>query len=110
MTSSPLASLPALRALSGTARDIALRQDAVATTAQLESWGLTQELASRRARNGEWQRVFQGGLGRRIGLGKEAAVELVAMRHLEEARRHFTPRHLADQCLDLFKHGQTRTQ
>ncbi|OJV80926.1 MAG: hypothetical protein BGO37_15505 [Cellulomonas sp. 73-92] len=60
MASSPLASLPALRALSGTALDIALRQDAVATTAQLESWGLTQELASRRARDGEWQRVFRG--------------------------------------------------
>jgi len=56
------------------------------------------------------QRFFQCGLGRRIGLGKEATVELVAMRHLEEARRHFTPRHLADQRLDLFKHGQTRTQ
>lgn len=60
MASSPLASLPALRAISGPARVVALRQDAVATTAQLESWGLTQELASRRARDGEWQRVFRG--------------------------------------------------
>ena len=30
------------------------------TIALTGSWGLTQELASRRARNGEWQRVFQG--------------------------------------------------
>lgn len=57
---SSLASLPAVRALTGAARDQALRQDAVATTAQLASWGFSQALTSRRVRAGEWQRVFHG--------------------------------------------------
>ena len=57
---SPVASLPVMRVLSPVARELALRQDGVATTAQLESWGLSQELASRRAADGHWQRVFRG--------------------------------------------------
>lgn len=57
---SSLASLPAVRALAETARDQALRQDAVATTGQLEAWGFSQALTSRRVRAGEWQRVFHG--------------------------------------------------
>ena len=60
MPPSPLAALPAVRALRGVARDQAIRQDAVATTSQLESWGFSQQLASRRASDGQWQRLFRG--------------------------------------------------
>ncbi len=59
-SASNVASLPVMRVLSGAERDRAIRQDGVATTAQLESWGLSQELASRRVASGDWQRVFRG--------------------------------------------------
>lgn len=56
----PLTSLPAIRALRGDARAQALRQDAVATTAQLVTWGFGNDTIERRASSGEWQRLFQG--------------------------------------------------
>ena len=53
-------SLLAIRALRGDARAQALRQDAVATTAQLVTWGFGNDTIERRASSGEWQRLFQG--------------------------------------------------
>jgi hypothetical protein len=59
-TESPLASLPAIRSLAGEARRLALRQDAVATTRQLVSWGFSNDRVERRVAAGEWQRLFRG--------------------------------------------------
>ncbi|ROS26249.1 hypothetical protein EDF34_2582 [Cellulomonas sp. PhB150] len=36
------------------------RQDAVATTAQLQQWGMTRAAIARRAASGEWTRLFRG--------------------------------------------------
>ncbi len=55
-----LASLPAIRALRGDTRAQALRQDAVATTAQLVTWGFGNDTIERRVSRGEWQRLYQG--------------------------------------------------
>jgi hypothetical protein len=60
VTSSALTSLPAIRSLAGAAREQALRQDAVATTAQLQSWGWSLVVTARRGRAGDLQRVFHG--------------------------------------------------
>lgn len=56
----PVAALPGVRALSGVARAQAIRQDGVATTAQLASWGVTRSRVARRVAGGEWQRLFPG--------------------------------------------------
>jgi hypothetical protein len=55
-----VASLPALRTLSAGDRALAIRQDGVATFAQLASWGVGRSLVKRRVRSGQWQRVFPG--------------------------------------------------
>lgn len=55
-----LVTLPAIRALRGDARSQAVRQDAVATTAQLVSWGVSNDSIERRVAAGHWQRVFRG--------------------------------------------------
>lgn len=60
MASADLLLLPAVRSLTGADRQQLLRQDAVATTAQLESWGWSPPVTSRRVRSGDWQRVFHG--------------------------------------------------
>lgn len=57
---SPLTTLPAIRKLGGSAREQALRQDAVATTAQLRAWGITEATVSRRVSSGRWQRLLPG--------------------------------------------------
>ncbi len=51
------AALPAIRALGGSARRAAVRQDAVATTAQLVAWGISHDTVERRVRSGHWQRL-----------------------------------------------------
>lgn len=57
---SSVSSLPALRALREADRARAVRQDGVATTAQLVSWGLSRALVARRVEGGDWQRLFPG--------------------------------------------------
>ncbi len=57
---SAIATLPAVRLLTGDARAQAIRQDGVATTAQLLRWGFADSLVKRRVRSGEWQKVFRG--------------------------------------------------
>jgi hypothetical protein len=57
---SSVATLPAVRLLTGPAREQVVKQDGVATTAQLATWGFSRSLVARRVRSGEWQRVFQG--------------------------------------------------
>ncbi len=56
------------------------------------------------------QRRFQRGLRRHIGFGEQAAVPLVAVRHLEKTRRDFALRNPPYQGLDLVKHDQVRRQ
>jgi hypothetical protein len=42
------------------ARGLLVRQDSVATTAQLQEWGMTRASIARRASSGEWTRLFRG--------------------------------------------------
>lgn len=55
-----VADLPAVRRLGSAARDVAIRQDGVVTTAQLGGWGVTKETVRRRVAAGDWQRAFRG--------------------------------------------------
>lgn len=55
-----VADLPAVRRLGQAARDVVVRQDGVATTAQLGRWGITRETVRRRVAAGDWQRAFRG--------------------------------------------------
>lgn len=52
--------LPGVRALEEKARQVVVRQDGVATTAQLESWGVRRDTVARRVTAGDWQRLFRG--------------------------------------------------
>jgi hypothetical protein len=52
--------LPAIRALAVEARAVAVRQDAVATTAQVTRWGTSRATVARRVARGEWRRLFPG--------------------------------------------------
>lgn len=52
------AQLPAMRALGDAPRRTAIRQDAVATTAQLITWGISRDAVERRVRSGHWQRLY----------------------------------------------------
>lgn len=54
------AALPAVRTLREPFRSRAIRQDAVATTAQLTAWGFTRSLTARRVARGDWQRLLPG--------------------------------------------------
>jgi len=56
------------------------------------------------------QRSLQRRLRLGIGLGEQAAIHLVAVRHLEKARGHLALRDLPNQRLDVLKHDQVRTQ
>lgn len=55
-----VATLPAVRALAPLAREAAIRQDGVVTTAQLGAWGTTRETVRRRVAAGDWKRLFRG--------------------------------------------------
>lgn len=50
----------ALRLLPAEGRAVLARQDGVATTGQLVSWGMSYDRVERRVRTGEWQRLFHG--------------------------------------------------
>lgn len=55
-----VAGLPALRELQEPLRAVVLRQDGVATTAQLAAGGVERSVAARRVRDGHWQRAVRG--------------------------------------------------
>ena len=52
--------LPALRELGDAVRAAAVRQDGVATTAQLAAGGIERSVVARRVRDGHWQRAVRG--------------------------------------------------
>lgn len=52
--------LPAVRGMAPDVRRVVVRQDAVATTAQLVGWGYASATVRRRVAAGDWQRAFRG--------------------------------------------------
>ena len=55
-----VARLPLVRGLDARARDVVVRQDGVATTAQLVGWGVSRSVVAHRVARGDWQRVHRG--------------------------------------------------
>jgi len=55
-----VAELPGVRALSGQGRDVVVRQDGVASVAQLVGWGVSSAAVRRKVAAGHWRRAFRG--------------------------------------------------